>query len=353
MRFHCGRETRRTAFNPRVQPTPPRRAADASSVSQTGKIVTLDELAVSLDAFERVDISEFQRRARVLQSLWRRSMGFDIGQHQGPSGSRPMGSRLPMPWAQETLSNFLTETVRDVVRSEVLDSGKSQGKFFAKPRIFDDLLSSQSLCFNLFGELTQDLNLASKAIADLSGGRFTEVTGIEFELSPGRRDARYLNDRSAFDVFVRCRNAAGDSCFIGIEVKYHENLIGTASEHKSRYDEVAGLMDCFEDDRLPLMKSPLQQIWRDHLLAGITRIQDGYGDGLFITLYPQGNTHVSGALAIYAAQLKRDDSFAGWTLERFIEALRRSSRAAWIDSFADRYLRFELPHPAVGGTRGA
>ena len=299
--------------------------------------MNLDELAASLYVFERTDLSPFQRRARVLQSLWRHEQGIPPGEHK----DRPLGSRLPMPWAEESLANFLTDSIRNVVRAQVCDPAASAGKLYGKPRIFNDLLSSQPLCFNLFGELTSDLDLASAVITDLTHRRFNKVSGIEFELLPGRRDPHYLNDRSAFDVFIRCRNAAGELCFIGIEVKYHENLVGAASEHKVRYDEVANLMGCFRDDRSPLKSSPLQQVWRDHLLAGITRIQDAYGDGLFVTLYPKDNAHVSHALREYRAQLTNEDSFASWTLEEFVESLRRFSDAAWIDAFWDRYLAFE------------
>lgn len=310
-----------------------------------GSQVDLKDLARDLDAFVDTDASAFQRRARVLQSMWSEDQGFASGEHIRRRKEKPpevikLGSRLPMPQAEDRLDNFLTETVRDVVRSEVLDPKRSGGKLFAKPRIFNDLLSSQPLCFNLFGELSLHLGLASDVIERLTDGRFVRVTGIEFEESPGRGNPEYLNDRSAFDVFVRCLNADGEPCFIGIEVKYHENLIGTASEHKPRYDEVADLMTCFPDKRKKLMSSPLQQIWRDHLLTGITRIKGGYADALFVMLYPKDNDHVSRALENYGAQLTNSDSFTGWTLEDFVAALRQFSTATWIDDFEDRYLAF-------------
>jgi len=253
-----------------------------------------------------------------------------------------------MPWAQDTLANFLTEPVRDVVRAEVCDPVASAGKLYGKPRIFNDLLSSQPLCFNLFGELTYDFHLASAVVSNLSDGRFTEVTSIAFEHSPGRSDARYLNDRSAFDVFVRCRTAGGGAGFLGIEVKYHENLAGAAGEDKVRYDAVADLMGCFTGERGLLKSSPLQQIWRDHLLAGITRTEDGYDDGMFVMLYPQNNSHVSGAMDDYCAQLSSKETFAAWTMEDFVGKLRDLSDAPWIDAFGDRYLAFEKIDQRLG-----
>ena len=309
----------------------------------------LDELAASLNALERVDSSEFQRRARVLQSLWREEHGWPCGEQRGPSGARPLGSRLPMPWARETLANFITDRVRHVVESEVCDPARSAGKLFAKPRIFNDLLSSQPLCFNLFGELTADLDLASKAVRRLTDGRFAEVTSIDFEHSPGRADARYLNDRSAFDVFLRCRTSAGGSGFVGIEVKYHESLKrDKAGSHKPEYDAVADQMGCFNADREALMRRPLQQIWRDHLLAGATRLVDGFDDAVFVVLYPRDNPHVAAALDRYRLQLTSEDSFSAWTMEDVVGVLREFTDAPWVEALHDRYLDFSKVDTALG-----
>ena len=306
-------------------------------------------LAIRLHADETIDASAFQQRARMLQSLWREEQGYLCGEHKGSRVTRLLGSRL-MPEDAKTLKNYLTETIRGVVEDEVCNIKASEGKLFGKPRIFNDLLSSQPLCFNLFGELTQDLALASAVVRDMTAGRFKEVTKIDFEYSPGRRDPRYLNDRSAFDIFLRCQTATGKEGFIGIEVKYHENLQGPHGDPKPLYSDVANKMGCFKSDHAPLKQSPLQQIWRDHLLAGITRIVDTYDDGLFVTLYPKDNTHVSTALSAYRTHLTNEDSFASWTLEDFVAALRSHSEAPWIASFNDRYLAFEKVDKLLTGT---
>ena len=107
-----------------------------------------------------------------------------------------------MPWAEQTLANYLTDRVKQVVRHEVMDKSKSQGKLFSRPRIFNDLLFSQPLCFNLFGEMRHDLSLATAVFNDITSGRVRTVTSVEFEESPGRGDSRYTGDNSAFDVFV-------------------------------------------------------------------------------------------------------------------------------------------------------
>jgi len=82
--------------------------------------VDLVELARSLSVLEQVDVSDFQRRARILQAIWREEQGFPCGEQRSKAESRPLGSRLPMPWAQESLANFSPQA-REVVRSEVCD----------------------------------------------------------------------------------------------------------------------------------------------------------------------------------------------------------------------------------------
>ncbi|NTU44155.1 MAG: hypothetical protein HGA99_01355 [Chlorobiaceae bacterium] len=305
----------------------------------------LKKLAETLHAQEKIDKSDFQRSARILQSIWREEQGYSCQEYADKKGKMHFrGSRLPMPWAQDSLSNFITDGIQNVVRKEVCNRAVSKGKLFGKPRIFDNLLSSQPLCFNLFAELKSDIPLATNLVKELTSGRFIKVNSIEFEYSPGRRDPKYLGDRSAFDVFFDCETSTGGRGFIGVEVKYHENLIGPAGNNNDRYDQVADTMKCFSSGtRDALKSSPLEQIWRDHLLVGAMcdKDSDKYEDGLFVILYPKDNHHVKDAVASYRNCLSNDSSFAEWTLEDVCFCLKKYSSAGWIDLFIDRYLAFE------------
>ena len=290
---------------------------------------------------ESSDKNDFQRRARLLQALWREEQGLPIGQvsKQHP---RTIGSCVAMPYAKEKLANYLTETIQEVVRAEVLDPEKSARKVYKEPRIFDNLLASQPLCFNLFGELQRDLPLASAVLRSLTRGRIARVTAIEFEHSPGRRDPRFTDDGSAFDVFVEFEGPRGHG-FLGIEVKYHEDLKNKAAKHRQRYDDVADEMDAFAPgSRKQLRQKPLQQIWRDHLLAGSLLLHrlSGYDDAAFVFLYPEKNKACAEAIDRYAACLTNKDSLIVWTLEEVVAALRAATEAAWVEAVADRYLGF-------------
>ena len=299
---------------------------------------TDDGLPVASDA-------SFQRRLREMQSRWREARGLPIGEHNG----RPLGSRLAMPFARDELANYLTPTIREIVRVEVIDAQSGQDKLYSEPRIFNDLLSSQPLCFNLFGELKADLVLATAWARLLWPTRVARVTGIEFEWSPGRSDDRYLGNRSAFDVAVFTQTPTGGSGFIGIEVKYHEDLRVKAATHKSRYDTVAAASDAFGPDLEALRTPPLQQIWLDHLLAlSMLQADDGYDDSLFVFLYPVGNVRCAAVSTSYEELLVDRRSFQRLTLEDLVGGLAWITEADWVRAFADRYLAVDKLKPAPG-----
>lgn len=75
-----------------------------------------DDILAQHHVLARSD-NEWQRTARLRQALWREANDLPIGEHRG----NPLGSRIAMPHAEETLANYVTETIQEVVRVEVLD----------------------------------------------------------------------------------------------------------------------------------------------------------------------------------------------------------------------------------------
>lgn len=301
-----------------------------------------NEILEHYDVMVTSDNKNFQQKARLLQSVWREEKGLPIGTHKG----KDLGSRLDSSRAEADLLNFLTSRIRKVVTA-ALDSNRSG--LMTKKRLFKDLLSSQPLCFNLFGELTCDLPLATRVFSDLTDGRIAEVTNIQFEYSPGRKKTQYTGDSSAFDVYLKYTTKGGAKGFVGVEVKYHENPNTGSKEgkhynnHGKRYEEIADMMNCFSPENLDIVRrNPIQQFWRDHLLVGIHKRVDHFVDAFFAVLHPEGNEACDKAVSNYRNCLVHDcESFRVWTLEMFVDCLRKYSPAGWIDNFYSRYLDFE------------
>lgn len=296
-----------------------------------------DEVLTRHDVLVGSD-NAFQREARLLQALWREQHGYPVGLHRG----KPLGSRIEADFAHNTLANFLTDGIRDVVRHAVPGAGRTSDQLIDEDRLFSNLLSSQPLCFNLFGEAALDLDLATTMFRHLAPERVGRVTAIRFEHSPGRGDLRFTGDRSAFDVFVEYVSPSGRHGFLGIEVKYHEALGDPAAEHRPRYDELAEAMGCFAADRAALRSPPLQQIWRDHLLAGaLAAAGVGYDEGAFVFLAPEANVACRRAVEKYRRLLTNDSTFACWTLEDVVRPFSHDRSATWCAELVDRYLAFE------------
>ena len=109
----------------------------------------------SLLAEHDVDIrgdNAWQRWARLHQSLWRQKHGLAAGPHRG----EPLGSRLaPADGEPPALKNYLSPAAARQVQQAVAAASRT-GALLSRPRLWVDLLSSQPLCFNLFGPLALD-----------------------------------------------------------------------------------------------------------------------------------------------------------------------------------------------------
>jgi hypothetical protein len=288
--------------------------------------------------------NQFQRRARLLQALWREGQGLPIGERRA---GVPLGSRLPKGFAKESGANLMTPAALAAARREVEAMRGGSGQKIDEDRLWANLLSSQPLAFSLFADLGTDLGLATRVFKRLWPGVIAEVTKIGFEYSPGRSSSRFTADRTAFDVYVEHSTPRGGRGFIGIEVKYHEALTDTQAEHRPRYDEVTRAMGCFKPDRIAgLRRKPVEQIWRDHMLAGSMLLaMPEWETGLYVFLYPEDNEPCRVAVQLYRDYLDDARTFDSITVERVVETIALETDERWIRELRARYLGWEKLTP--------
>jgi hypothetical protein len=281
------------------------------------------------------DNSEFSSNARLLQSIWRVEKGYDFEKY---------GNFLKEDFSKKIGANFLTENIFDIVKTEVKNKHIDR-KMIKEPRIWNNLLSSQPLAFNLFGELKLNLKLATKVFKTLYPFRNIEkIKTIEFEYSPGRKNPKYTGDGSAFDVFVTYENENSQKGFFGIEVKYAENLKDNPSTHKETYEIISEKSGVFDLSQIQKLKEkPIQQIWRDHLLTlSLFITNNDYSIGDFIYLYPTKNTECKDGISQYKQIFKDnvENYFIPLTIEKLTETIKNYCDDKWINEFEDRYLNF-------------
>jgi hypothetical protein len=290
----------------------------------------------------------FQRRARLLQALWRESRNFPLGER---ASGLPLGSRLPRDFAEETGANLITLAARNIARREVAAMRAGSGQKIDEGRLWSNLLSSQPLVFNVFATLATDLELATRIFSQLWPERVAAVTRVEFEYSPGRSSAQFTGDRTAFDAYLEHTTPSGGRGFVGVEVKYHEALTDQPAAHRPRYDELTRAMGCFKPESFrALGQKPVEQLWRDHMLAGAMLLDRSanWDTGLYVFLYPEGNAACHRAVQSYGSHLSDTRSFCPLTLEALVTTLESVAESAWTLELRERYLDWQKVDFALG-----
>lgn len=128
--------------------------------------------------------NRYQAYYRYLQSLWRVSKNIPVKKSDGQSDNDVYGNYTSDPEA-----NFMTDGIRSLVNHELAPENKGD-RLIEETRLRSNLLSSQPLCFNLFGELKLNLNKALQFFNTLYDNYFKSIDKIEFEYNPARRDPR-------------------------------------------------------------------------------------------------------------------------------------------------------------------
>ena len=125
-----------------------------------------------------------------------------------------LGSRLDAATGRAGFDYLQPETAR-LVRREL--AFRERGALIDESRVWQNLLASTAMTYNIFGPLKLDLAAAGRVLNAILPAGIKTVTGLYFESSPGRGDPRYIGDHTAFDVVVTNTAKDGAKCFLGIE----------------------------------------------------------------------------------------------------------------------------------------
>lgn len=292
--------------------------------------------------------AKHQRVLRLMQSIWRIEMDFDHGLNSRAKKAN-LGSMISKDIARSKDGvNFLTDEAKIEARESLRLAQavyRNDKPMIQASRLYENLLSSQPLAFNLFAPFTgsNGFEVLSRVLGEMLSIRGIHVSRLEFEFSPGRGRKRYSDDHSAFDVYIEYFLEDESRHFLGIEVKYHENLRGKPTM-KQRYKDISEASGIFRQDAISqLVKDPLNQIWRDHLLA-LSMISPpanlGFDSGKFVLLYPKINLNCQIAVDEYLGLMQNNETFENWTMESFLTALLRFDSSDWIYRFFERYLKY-------------
>ena len=306
--------------------------------------------------------SPFVADCRKLQSIYRHEIGEEIRPYTDRNGNVHYygnyisGGETPKHGCWK---NFLTE----YAFKHAEDRAKNRQKYetIEKDRLFNNLLSSQPMAFNLFCPLRQMLEespeTATRVIkAALPGYPIHEVTEVELEFIPGNyKDL--TGDKSAMDAIIRFVDTNGKSGFIAVETKYSENL-GTNAAYdkdekgnkKPREQSLKAMrqLKCFNPDvemRIIEGKVKLTQIYRNFLLSetyGKWKTHESYSIILAPKAHPSTDNEVNSLLSELREEYK-NNKIKKINLEDFVNAIIDYCPDEYrvvFERFYDRYLNF-------------
>jgi hypothetical protein len=308
--------------------------------------------------------SKFVAKCRKLQSIYR----YDIGEEIRPYtdrygnlhyyGNYISNGEIAKDGCQK---NFLTEKAFNYAKERVNPKNKKPYETIESDRLFNNLLSSQPMAFNLFCPLSQMLEespeIATKVIKTaLPGYPIYKVTEVDLEFIP-ENYKDLTGDKSAMDAIIRFEDEHGKKGFIAIETKYSENL-GTNVAYdrddngknipRAKSIEAVKELKCFNaDEEQSIIKgdTPLTQIYRNFLLSEMY----GHKEGLLsysIILAPQKHPTTKKELESLTNVLRNEykDKIKQVYLEDFVNAIINNSPTEYrvvFERFYDRYLNFE------------
>lgn len=286
------------------------------------------------------------RKARVHQGWWR---AFVLKQEQGlrpNDDSQTICSTLQ----EETsgLDNFILkeigvlalDTAEKHNNKDSLSSGMIQVN-----RLKNNLLSSQPLCFNFFGLLSRDKNLALNTLKEFFP-EITRVLDVKFEYAPTPK-VDYTGDNSAYDVAIEVE-IDGKKGLIGIECKYTESFSPkayTSERYNELYVNSSNFIGSYED----ISASRFNQLFRNQIIAE-SLLQNNVYDFVKTALFcADDDTDAQETAAAFDCMLR--DKFTVITFFDFISAMqkldiseqqRKASMMLWA-----RYSAYELSEKAL------
>ncbi|MBQ1228117.1 MAG: hypothetical protein IIX79_08515, partial [Alistipes sp.] len=254
--------------------------------------------------------------------------------------------------------NFLTEDAFNYAKKRVDPEYKKPYETIEADRLFNNLLSSQPMAFNLFCPLRQMLEESPETATNviksaLPGYPIHRVTEVELEFIPENNES-LIGDKSAMDAIIRFEDVAGKSGFIAVETKYSENLgtnvaydrddNGNKIPRRQTLKAVEELCRFMPDVEQRIMKgdTPLTQIYRNFLLSEMY----GYKEGLLsysIILAPEKHPTTKDELRSLTIGLRDEykERVKSMNLEDFVDAIIHNCPDKYrvvFERFYDRYL---------------
>lgn len=292
-------------------------------------------------------IHQFTEICRQKQSKFREELNLPMG--VGPWRTSTKRQINMIEDGEHNGKNFVDEFTFQYAKHRV--ATKQKNETIDEYRLFNNLLSSQPMAFNLFCPLVHMLEQGKeKEVTAIAKAIFpqidiTEVTEVGLEFLHTDIE-NYLGDKTAMDAIIRYKDTEGRPCFIAIETKYTDVLGENSASRTERQKALIKQLNYFTPEAEAQLldgTKAISQIYRNFLLAECYRINEPAHEAYSVVLAPKDHPTTQQEVASLCEELKGEYRYKvlDVTLEDFVDAVMSKCPEEEIVAFRyfkERYL---------------
>lgn len=285
------------------------------------------------------DKNRFTKLMRLHQGWWR---AFVLMEKPGQHPSKPSETVCnTITDGEKTQKNFLTPNSYKAY-AETIQNNLDKSQMIEEKRAVNNLLSSQPLCFNAFGEMAFNLQLATEFLK-LIFPNTKDVTKMLFEYRP----REYEVDHSAFDVAFKFETNDGKRNLWGFEVKYTDDFSRVAKDRKDYVDTFTKNKEHFLGEYDSYRTIEFNELFRNELIARWC-VNNNFVDRVYTGIFcHHDDTAILSAAKNFQKTIRNgNDSFRIIAYKDFLSSLQKLDLSwqnrEWSMLFWARYCGTEL-----------
>ncbi len=290
--------------------------------------------------------SVFTKKCRKLQSIYRAETLKEPFCHGPNQNSKDKYGNILVNGEKSGL-NFFDEYIFQYAKSKVIEKQINPDLTIDEYRLFNNMLSSMPMAFNLFGPLRRYIEDGNHDTTHIIKAVFPslewvdQVTYLDLEFIP-KPSENYTNDKSAFDVMILAKDKKGQEGIISIETKYTDLLGKNSSSNRKVKDDLAEKENLFVD--LSIFENGYSQLARNFLLTLAYKRIHKLKYFSHVVLSPYEDKHSNKEIDIFKQNLnKYHGNITKVELEDFVLRVKQSKINEYrklINKFYIRYLDF-------------
>jgi len=294
--------------------------------------------------------NKFKAKCRALQNHYRENVLNDKEMGYGPTRKSKNKYGNMLLNGAITGHNFISDAAFEYAKQKVRDKCINSLLTIDEYRLFNNMLSSMPMCFNLFSDLRKKLltepfqtsQIVKKLFSELGWIDTVQYIDIEFIPTP---ITDYTNDRSAFDAMIITTDDNGKKGLIAIETKYTDLLgsnISSDKDAKMKLIESEKIVDdCYKKY---LFDKGFKQIDRNYLLTYTYAKKNGFKHFANVIISPKEaltKTEEKDFKFLKSSLIKNKDSIFKISIEEFVQR-GQSCEQGWFAELMDKFYQSYL-----------